>query len=125
MTRSRFSTPEQAAQGDGELSAGMAGQPLQRSLDVADVTCRPERLARNDIVDRAMPDRLSDGPVTLVGDAAHACVPTLAREAAKCHRGRSRPCLSPRLPDTKQANEPSTEIEPNREFRAASPGRVW
>jgi 2-polyprenyl-6-methoxyphenol hydroxylase-like FAD-dependent oxidoreductase len=39
----------------------------------------PERLVRNDVVDRAMPDRWSDGAVTLVGDAAHAMRPHLGQ----------------------------------------------
>jgi 2-polyprenyl-6-methoxyphenol hydroxylase-like FAD-dependent oxidoreductase len=39
----------------------------------------PERLARNDVVDRAMPDRWSDGVVTLVGDAAHPMRPHLGQ----------------------------------------------
>jgi 2-polyprenyl-6-methoxyphenol hydroxylase-like FAD-dependent oxidoreductase len=39
----------------------------------------PERLVRNDVVDRAMPDRWSDGAVTLVGDAAHPMRPHLGQ----------------------------------------------
>jgi 2-polyprenyl-6-methoxyphenol hydroxylase-like FAD-dependent oxidoreductase len=38
-----------------------------------------ERLVRNDVVDRAMPDRWSDRAVTLVGDAAHPMRPHLGQ----------------------------------------------
>jgi 2-polyprenyl-6-methoxyphenol hydroxylase-like FAD-dependent oxidoreductase len=37
------------------------------------------QLACNDIVDRAMPDKWSDGPVTLLGDAAHPMRPHLGQ----------------------------------------------
>ncbi|MHB1713188.1 MAG: FAD-dependent monooxygenase, partial [Acidimicrobiales bacterium] len=38
-----------------------------------------QRLVRNDIVDRAMPNQWSDGPVTLLGDAAHPMRPHLGQ----------------------------------------------
>ncbi|MHB1710058.1 MAG: FAD-dependent monooxygenase, partial [Acidimicrobiales bacterium] len=37
------------------------------------------QLVRTDIVDRAMPDKWSDGPVTLLGDAAHPMRPHLGQ----------------------------------------------
>lgn len=37
------------------------------------------QLVRNDIVDRAMPNKWSDGPVTLLGDAAHSMRPHLGQ----------------------------------------------
>ncbi|HEY1989875.1 MAG TPA: FAD-dependent monooxygenase [Acidimicrobiales bacterium] len=39
----------------------------------------PHQLVRNDIVDRAMPKRWSDGPVTLLGDAVHPMRPHLGQ----------------------------------------------
>lgn len=39
----------------------------------------PDRLVRNDIIDRAMPDKWSHGRVTVVGDAAHPMRPHLGQ----------------------------------------------
>ena len=43
----------------------------------------PERILRNDIVDRPPDDRWGDGPVTLLGDAAHAMTPNMGQGACQ------------------------------------------
>ena len=64
--------------GDGAYLKETFGQWPRPIPDLLAAT-PPERLVRNDVVDRAMPDRWSDRAVTLVGDAAHPMRPHLGQ----------------------------------------------
>ncbi len=77
-----FATVREPAGGtvDDELAhlrAAFAGwpDPVRPVLDAAD----PVAVARNDVMDRAVPRRWTDGPVVIIGDAAHAMRPHLGQ----------------------------------------------
>lgn len=80
--------PEGAAAAAGELEhlrARFAGwhDPIPSLAAATD----PEVVIRHDIVDRASPDRWGSGPVTLVGDAAHAMRPHLGQGGCQALEG--------------------------------------
>lgn len=78
-----FATVEEPAAGsspDGELAhlrRAFAGwpDPVARVL----AATAEDQITRNDVLDRASPRAWSDGPVTVVGDAAHAMRPHLGQ----------------------------------------------
>ena len=77
-----FATMREPAGGvaDDELAhlrAAFSGwpDPVQRVLDATD----PSAVTRNDVMDRALPRRWTDGRVVVIGDAAHAMRPHLGQ----------------------------------------------
>ncbi len=77
-----FATVREPAGGivDDELAhlrTAFAGwpDPVQQVLDATD----PEAVTRNDVMDRAVPRRWTDGPVVIIGDAAHSMRPHLGQ----------------------------------------------